>query len=60
MKNAICNFNRSSPAHERWLDHENERLEHILLKRQMRAKDEVNDDAEAEHDRTGMRSNLEG
>lgn len=45
---------------QRWDAREPERLEHIRLKRQMRAKEEANNDAEAEHDRPGMRSNLEG
>lgn len=59
MKNAIRNFNRNNPANDRWLSHEDERLEHIQLKRQTRAKKETNDD-KTEHGDCGVLPDHEG
>lgn len=63
MKKAISNFNRYSPGRVRWDAREPDRLEHIQLKRQLRAKKEAEDDVERrkpDDGRSGMHGSVPG
>lgn len=48
MKKALQNFNRESPRTRHWEERQQERLEHIRLKRQLKSKKEADED-ETEH-----------
>lgn len=63
MKRAVRNFNQYSPSRERWNTRESERLDHIQLKRQLRAKKEAkNDDERCKPDdgRSGVHGSVPG
>ena len=63
MKKAISNFNRASPSRLRWEARENKRLEHIRIKKQLRAKKEAEtdvDERKPDNGRGGVHGSVSG